>query len=82
MPTSHVFFVSDPDARWVSRNLIEEMRSEEVPGGLRVTLETSALRRLARFVVGLGASAKPLTPALEAEVAALAKGALEAIASK
>lgn len=80
-PVTHVFFVSDPDARWVARNLMEEMQSEEVLGGIRVTLETSAVRRLARFVVGLGAAAKPLTPALEGEVAILAKGALDAIAS-
>ncbi len=79
-PEAHVFFVSDPDARWVARNLLEEMRAEEVPGGIRVTLETSALTRLARFVVGLGAAARPLTPALRAEVSALAKGALESIA--
>ena len=81
-PEKHVFFVSDPDARWVARNLMEEMHAEEVPGGIRVTLETSAPKRLARFVVGLGAAAKPLTPALEAEVEALAKGALEAIRAK
>lgn len=76
----HVFFVSNPDARWVARNLIEEMRAEEVPGGIHVTLETSALTRLARFVVGLGAAAKPLTPALASEVSVLAKGALESMA--
>jgi predicted DNA-binding transcriptional regulator YafY len=78
-PTKQVFFVSDPDAGWVSRNLIDAMECEEVPGGIRVTVGTSAPRRLARFVVGLGASAKPLTPDLEREVAALAEGALEAI---
>jgi predicted DNA-binding transcriptional regulator YafY len=81
-PVKHVFFVSDPEARWFARNLMEEMQSEEVPGGIRVTIETSALKRLARAVVGLGAAAKPLTPELEKEVAALAKGALDAIASK
>jgi predicted DNA-binding transcriptional regulator YafY len=75
----HAFFVSDPDARWVARNLLEEMHSEEVPGGIRVTLETSAVKRLARYVVGLGAAAKPLTPALETEVATLAHGALASI---
>lgn len=78
----HVFFVSDPDARWVARNLMESMEFEEVPGGIRVTIETAAPRRLARFVVGLGASAKALTPALETEVLALAQGAIEANASK
>jgi predicted DNA-binding transcriptional regulator YafY len=81
-PGKHVFFVGDPDARWVPRNLMEGMHSEEVHGGIRVTLETSALKRLARYVVGLGGAAKPLTPELEAEVATLAKGALDSIASK
>jgi predicted DNA-binding transcriptional regulator YafY len=75
-PTRQVFFVSDPDAAWVARNLMDAMECEEVPGGIRVTLETSAPKRLARFVVGLGAAAKPLTPELEREVAALAQGAL------
>jgi predicted DNA-binding transcriptional regulator YafY len=81
-PVKHVFFVADPDARWVARNLMEEMQFEEVPGGIQVTIETSALKRLGRYVVGLGASAKALTPALEAEVIALAKGAIEANAPK
>ncbi len=78
-PAKHVFFVSDPDARWVARNLMDGMDFEEVPGGIRVTLETSAPKRLARFVVGLGAAAKPLTPELEREVVALAEGALGSI---
>ena len=80
-PTKQEFFVSDPDARWVARNLMEEMRAEEVPGGIRVAVETSAPKRLARFVGSLGAAAKPLTPVLAVEVAALARGALESIAS-
>ena len=78
-PGKHVFFVGEPDARWVARNLMEAMQAEEVPGGIRVTVETSAPKRLARFVVGLGGAAKALTPGLEAEVAALARGALEGI---
>lgn len=78
-PTKQTFFVSDPDAAWVARNLMEGMECEEVPGGIRVTLETSAPSRLARFVVGLGAAAKPLTPELGREVAALARGALDSI---
>jgi predicted DNA-binding transcriptional regulator YafY len=81
-PVKHVFFVQDPEARWVARNLLEEMRAEDVPGGIRVTLETAALNRLARYVVGLGGAAKPLTPELEAEVTKLAKGALESIRAK
>lgn len=78
-PTKQRFFVDDPDARWVARNLMDGMAFENVPGGIRVTLDTSAPKRLARFVVGLGASAKPLTPELEREVAALAEGALGSI---
>jgi predicted DNA-binding transcriptional regulator YafY len=75
-PVKHVFFVSDPDARWAARNLMEGMLCEEVLGGIRVTVETSAGKRLARFVVGLGGAAKPLTPDLAREVIALAEGAL------
>jgi predicted DNA-binding transcriptional regulator YafY len=78
----HAFFVSDPDARWVARNLLDGMDCEEVPGGIRVSLETSAPKRLAGFVVGLGAAAKPLTAALELQVTALAEGALGAIRSR
>jgi predicted DNA-binding transcriptional regulator YafY len=80
-PVKQVFFVRDPDARWVARNLFEEMRFEEVSGGITVTVETSGLKRLARFVVGLGAAAKPLTLELEREVAALAQGALASIST-
>ena len=78
-PVRHVFFVSDPAARWVARNLMDGMEDEEVPGGIRVTAETSGASRLARYVVGLGAAAKPLTPDLAREVIALAEGALKAI---
>ena len=77
-PMKHEFFVSDPTARWVARNLMDGMECEEVPGGIRVTVETSAAERLARFVVGLGGSAKPRTPELAREVSALAEGALAA----
>jgi predicted DNA-binding transcriptional regulator YafY len=70
------FFVDDPDARWVQKNLPEGMRAESSVGGVRVTARTSAVRQVARFVVGLGASAKPESPELAREVEALAKGAL------
>ncbi len=78
-PKKHAFFVSNPDARWVVRNLLEEMQAEEVPGGIRVHIETAALKRLARYVVGLGGAAKPLTPELAEAVAAIARGALASI---
>ncbi len=74
--TRHVFFVSEPEARWVARNLIEGMECEDVPGGIRVSVVTTAVQRLARFVVGLGGSMKVLTPELEGEVGKLARGAL------
>jgi len=72
------FVVRDPDARWVLTNLPPPMKGEEVPGlgGIRVTVETSALRQVARFVVGLGAAAKAETPALAEAVRELAQGAL------
>jgi predicted DNA-binding transcriptional regulator YafY len=81
-PLKHVFFVSDPDARWAARNLMDGMLCEEVPGGIRVTVEASAAKRLARFVVGLGGAAKPLTPELARDVSALAKGAIAASRAK
>ncbi len=48
-------------------------------GGLDVEVETSAVEQVARFVVGLGGAALPLTPELRARVRALAEGALAAM---
>jgi len=76
---THVFTVREPEARWVARNLMAEMQCEDVPGGVRVTATTAALDPLARYVVGLGGAARPLTAALEEAVAALARGALLAL---
>lgn len=72
----HVFFVDDPDARWVGKNLLEGMRAEPVRGGLRVRISTAALPIVARFVAGLGSSAKAETEELKAAVVALAEGAI------
>lgn len=72
----HVFFVDDPDARWVGKNLLEGMRAEPVRGGLRVRISTAALPIVARFVAGLGSSAKAETEELKAAVIALAEGAI------
>jgi predicted DNA-binding transcriptional regulator YafY len=71
------FFVRDPEARWVSNNLLEGMRVEPAHGGIRVLLETNATERLSRFVVGLGAAAHPETRELAEAVLNLARGALE-----
>jgi predicted DNA-binding transcriptional regulator YafY len=72
------FRVGNPDARWVKNNLLPGMKAEPAGDGVRISVHTAALRRVAQFVVGLGASASPESPALAREVAALARGALEA----
>lgn len=76
-PETLSFVVREPEARWVALNLPSPMRAEDAPGlGIRVTIETTALRQVARFVVGLGGAALPETPALAAAVSELARGAL------
>jgi proteasome accessory factor C len=77
-PSRCAFFVRDPEARWVQSSLLEPMRAEVVPGGIRVTLETSAPLVVARFVVSLGGAARAETPELRVHVAELARAALEA----
>jgi hypothetical protein len=68
--------VRNPDARWVKNNLPPGMKADPASDGVRVSVHTAALRRVAQFVVGLGASATPESPALAREVAVLARGAL------
>jgi predicted DNA-binding transcriptional regulator YafY len=71
------FFVRDPEAAWVAKNLPDEaIREEAAPGGARFAVETSALMVLARFVAGLGGAATPETPELAKAVRAIAEGAL------
>ena len=76
-PIAYSFLVRDPDANWVANNLLEGMRAETLHDGIRVHVETSAILRLARFVVSLGGAAQPEDAALTAAVAQLARGALE-----
>ncbi len=76
-PTHCTFFVRDPESRWVSNNLLEGMRVEITHGGMRVEVDTTAVERLARFVVSLGAAALPETFELAAAVKELAQGALD-----
>jgi predicted DNA-binding transcriptional regulator YafY len=78
-PRVFSFVVRNPEARWVRNNLLPGMHSETVPEGERVTVKTTALGRLARYVVGLGGAARPEDPALASAVADLAMGALEAV---
>jgi predicted DNA-binding transcriptional regulator YafY len=73
------FVVREPEARWVKKNLIDGMEVVDLDRGIRVQVKTTALPRLARFVVGLGAAATPQTPELAEAVAELARGALAAI---
>jgi predicted DNA-binding transcriptional regulator YafY len=78
-PREHSFAVRNPDARWVKKNLLEGMRAEAAGDGIRVSVRTASLDRLARYVVSLGGAATPETPDLAREVAGLARGALEAV---
>jgi len=71
------FFVREPESAWVANNLLEGMHVESLHGGIRVSVETSALVPLARFVVRLGDAARPETPALAQMIVELARGALE-----
>ncbi|MFO0679757.1 MAG: WYL domain-containing protein [Polyangiaceae bacterium] len=80
-PTTHTFFVADPDSRWVAKNLLDGMVLESATGGIRVRVVTSGLTRLASFVVGLGSAATAETPELVLAVRALAQGALDNLPS-
>jgi predicted DNA-binding transcriptional regulator YafY len=71
------FFVHEPDSNWVANNLLPGMNVESLHDGIRVRVKTSALLRLARFVVSLGRCAQPETATLAEAVAELARGALE-----
>ena len=74
------FFVRDPEARWVARNLLSGMHidaDEDVARGVRVRCITPAVLRVARFVVGLGSAVRVETPELAHRVRELARAALE-----
>lgn len=71
------FFVRQPEAAWVKRNLLRGMKHEPAEDGIRVSIDTAAVRVVARFVVQLGEAAWPETPELAQRVATLAQGALK-----
>jgi predicted DNA-binding transcriptional regulator YafY len=77
-PIECAFFVAETAARWVRYNLPEGFHTSDVPGGIEVTGTTAGIRPLARFIVGLGAEARTITPELIAIVTDLAQGALSA----
>jgi predicted DNA-binding transcriptional regulator YafY len=76
-PVACSFFVREPEASWVAGILLDGMHAESLHGGIRVSVETSGMLRLARFVVSLGEAARPETRVLAQAVAELARGALE-----
>jgi proteasome accessory factor C len=75
-PQEHQFFVVDPEARWVKKNLLPAMVAESTPDGIRVTCNTSAPLRLARFVLSLAPLARAETPELAHLVRELATATL------
>ena len=81
-PTETVtFFVRDPEARWVARNLLQGMKADQERGGIRVTAVTKAVPVVARYVAQLGEAAEPETDSLTQKVEELAKGALRGVAA-
>lgn len=77
--TEHIFFVRDPEARWVAKNLIAPMVPEDAAGGIRVSAKTAGALRVARFVVALGEAARAETLALRCAVEEIALGALGSV---
>jgi predicted DNA-binding transcriptional regulator YafY len=75
-PVECTFFVAETAARWVKYNLPDGFQATDVPGGVEVTGDTAGMLPLARFVVGLGADARAITPELAAVVTELAQGSL------
>jgi predicted DNA-binding transcriptional regulator YafY len=77
-PVVHcAFFVKDPEAAWVAKNLPDRnIRAEEVERGTRFAIDTAGVSVLARFVVGLGEVARAETKELADEVRRIATAAL------
>lgn len=71
------FWVRDPEAVWVAKNLPDgNIVAAPAPGGTRFSIETAAVSALARFVAGLGEIARPETDELKAEIRSIAAAAL------
>lgn len=78
-PVECVFWVRDPEARWVrDAEPFSAFTIEAVDSGIRVRALVNAVERLARDVVGLGDAVLVETPLLRQHVRQLAAGALQA----
>lgn len=76
------FVVTAPEASWVVGNLPPgALHVERLGRGCRVTVRTTALVVLARYLVGLGDAVRIETPALALAVLALAERAVAAAAA-
>lgn len=76
-PVACVFFVRDPEAAWVARNLPDgSIKHVSADGGARFMVETPGVELLARYVAGLGAAARAETRELASAVEKIARGAL------
>lgn len=73
-----VFYVRDPEARWVQSNLPTPLvgEADRRRGGIRVSAFTGAIVQVARYVVSLGGAAFAETPLLRAAVRELASQSL------
>lgn len=76
-PVRCTFLVAHPKAAWVKRSLLRGMKAETIEGGIRVTIETAAVFKVAEYVVQLGREARPETPELAQMVIDIAEGALQ-----
>jgi predicted DNA-binding transcriptional regulator YafY len=79
-PVRCTFFVRQPEAAWVKRNLLRGMKHEAATDGIRVSIDTAAVHVVARYVVQLGEAARSESPELAQRVATIAQGALRSAA--
>lgn len=81
--TEAVFFVREPEARWLPGTLpAGKISVESFANGVRIRLRTTALKVLARRLVGLGDAVRIESPALRSAVVDLARRTLAANAPR
>jgi predicted DNA-binding transcriptional regulator YafY len=74
----YYFVVYGRDAEWVRGNLPARGDVVDVPEGIRVHIRTGGPSVLARFIAGLGESARAETESLAVRVRAIAEGSVRA----